>query len=134
MDIDGRRWYPMTLPLSASGTARRTPARARSSVSVGRGFEAKRLALTVRDGFLDHFVMKFDDRLPKHLQNGGAAGGEVVVPTAAFGLAHGGFRAQPPVSLQAFQQGIEGAGTDIVAMPSQLTQHPLTDDRMLAAW
>jgi hypothetical protein len=95
------------------------------------GHEPKWLAPGVRYGFFDDFVVEFDDGLAQYVEYGGAARGEVIVPTATFSIANGGLRSQPAVALQTFQEGVERARADVVAVAAQLSQDPLTDDGML---
>ena len=92
--------------------------------------EAQLLARGVRDGFFDDFAVELHDGLPQNIQHGGAAPREVIVPAAAFALSYSGLRSQPTVALQTFQEGVERAGTDVVAVAAQLSQNPLTDDGM----
>jgi hypothetical protein len=92
--------------------------------------EAKRLAWSGRDGLFDDFVVELHDGFAQNIQHGGAAFREVIVPAAAFALSGSGLRSQPTVALQTFQEGVERAGTDVVAVAAQLSQDPLTDDGM----
>jgi hypothetical protein len=93
--------------------------------------ETKGLSLRRNRSLFNHFVVEFDDDFSQDLQDPSSARGEVIVPTTTFSVTDGGLRAQPSVSLQAFQQRIERARADIVAMSAQLAQHPLADDGML---
>jgi hypothetical protein len=82
-------------------------------------------------GFLHDFVMQFDHRFPEHVQHGRAAGRQVIVTPAPLPFSNSGFRLQPSVALETFQEWIEGAGTDVVSVTAQLGEHPLADDGML---
>src|SRR5688572_25509679 len=85
----------------------------------------------MRSGLFDHLVVEFDHRLAENLQDGGATVRQVVVPSAPFSISHSGLRTQPPIALQTLQERIERPRADVVAVASQLGEHPLTDDRML---
>jgi hypothetical protein len=75
--------------------------------------------------------MQFDHRVPEHVQDGCAARGQVIVAPPPFSLSNSDFGSQPSVSLEAFQEWIDGAGTDVVAVPAQFGKDPLADDWML---
>jgi hypothetical protein len=85
----------------------------------------------MRRGLFDDFVMQFDHGLTQHVQHGRATSGQVIVASPPFALSHSDFGSQPSVSLEALQERVEGAGTDVVAVPAQFGEHPLTDDGML---
>ncbi len=83
-------------------------------------------------GLFNDFVVQFDDGLSEYLEHGGAPLRQVIVAAAAFSLPNGGLRAEPPIPLEALQQGVERSGTDVVAVVSQLREHPLADERALS--
>jgi hypothetical protein len=85
----------------------------------------------MRSRLFDDFVMQFDHGLAEHVQHGRATSGEMIVTPSPFAFSHGDFGSQPSVSFEAFQERVEGAGTDVIAMPAQLGEHPLADDGML---
>jgi len=89
------------------------------------------LGRRVGRGLFHDLVVQFDDRLTKHLKHGGAALGQVIVPTPAFSLSNGGFRAQPTVPFEALEQRVQSPWTDVVAVVTQFREHPLADDRAL---
>ena len=75
--------------------------------------------------------MQFDHGLAEHVQHGRATSGQVIVASPPFSFSHGGFGSQPSVSFEAFQERVECAGTDVIAVPPQLVEYPLADDRVL---
>jgi hypothetical protein len=85
----------------------------------------------MRRRLLDDFVMEFDYRFSQHVQHGGTTCGQVIVTPPPFAFSHSDFRPQPPITLKAFQQWIERTWTDVIAVPAQFGEHPLTDDWML---
>jgi hypothetical protein len=85
----------------------------------------------VRSDLFDDFVMQFDHRLSKHVQHGCATGRQVIIAPPPFPFSHSDFGSQPSVSLEALQEWIQRAGTDVVAVPAQFSEDPLADDRML---
>jgi hypothetical protein len=82
----------------------------------------------VRGSLFNDFMVEFDDCFSEQLEYGGTALGQVIVPTTPCACAHSGLRPKPAISFQPFEQRIERAWTDVVAMPSQLAEHPLADD------
>jgi hypothetical protein len=84
----------------------------------------------MRSGLFDDFVMQFDHGLPERVQHGRAANGQMIVTPPPFSFPYSHFRSQPAVSLEAFQQRVEGAGTDVIAVPAQFGEHPLADEGM----
>ena len=86
----------------------------------------------VSPGLFDDFVMQFDHRVAEHVENDGAALGQMIVPAPSFSLADSGFGTQPPVPFKALEQRIQRPRADVVPVPTQLREHPLTDDRMLS--
>jgi hypothetical protein len=86
--------------------------------------------MSLGGGFFNYFVMELGDGVAQNVKNGAPAVREVIVPSAALALTHGDRRAQPTISLQSFQEWIEGARADVIAVTPQLAQYPLTDNRM----
>src|SRR5688572_12854109 len=118
-------------PWARGGLARRTPACRTRCPRFRHCAEAKRPGRRMRRGFLDDFVMQFDHRFAEHLQHGRPAGGQVVISPPPCPFSDSGFGSEPPVAFQALQEWIERAGADVVAVPAQLGEDPLPDDRML---
>jgi hypothetical protein len=85
----------------------------------------------MRSGLLDDFVMQFDDSLSEHVQHGRSTSGQVIVASPPFSFSHSDFGSQPSVSFETLQERVEGAWTDVVAVPAQFGQHPLANDRVL---
>lgn len=85
----------------------------------------------MRRGLFDDFVMQFDHGFAEHVQHARPTGGQMVIAPPPFAFSHSGFGSEPPVAFQALQEWIERAGADVVAVPAQLGEDPLTDDRML---
>jgi hypothetical protein len=75
--------------------------------------------------------MQLDHGLAEYVQHGGATSGQVIVASPPFSFPHSHFRSQPPVSFEPFQERVEGAGTDVIAVPAQFGEDPLADDWML---
>jgi hypothetical protein len=83
-------------------------------------------------GLFDDFVMQLDHRVAKHVDNGGAALGQMIVPAPSFSLADRGFGTQPPVPFETLKQRIQRPRTDVVPVSTQFREHPLADDRALS--
>jgi hypothetical protein len=84
----------------------------------------------MRSGLFDDFVMQFDDGFPEHVQHGRSTSGQVIVASPPFSFSHSDFGSQPSVSFETLQERVEGAWTDVVAVPAQFGQHPLANDRV----
>ena len=98
---------------------------------IGPFRKAKWLCRRMRRGLFNDFVMQFDYGFSEYVQYGRPAGGEVVVPPAPFPLSHSDFGSQPAVALQPLEERIQRARADVVAVPAQFGEDPLTDHRML---
>ena len=94
--------------------------------------ETQRLSWRVDGRFFDDFVVKFDDGFAEHFENGRPALGQMIVAAGALGFANGSFRTEPAIALEALEQWIQSARANVVAMLSQLAEHPLADDRMFS--
>jgi putative oxidoreductase len=85
----------------------------------------------MRRRLFDDFVVQFDHRFPEHVQHGCATGRQVIVAPPPFPFSHSDFGSQPSVSLEALQEWVERAGTDVIAVSAEFGQDPLADDRVL---
>ncbi len=127
-----------TLTLSPSRLcptrSRMGPPRCRTRIRVRRRHrrQTKGPGRRVGWGLFHDFVVQFHDRLAQHLEDGGAAPGQVIVPASAYSLANCGLRAQPPVPFKTLEQRVQGSGTDVVPVVAQFREHPLPDDRALS--
>ena len=76
--------------------------------------------------------MELHHRLTEHVQYRRPPGGEVIVATTPFAVSYGRLGFQPAIAFQPFEQRIERARTDVVAVTPEFGEHPLSDDRMLS--
>jgi hypothetical protein len=79
------------------------------------------------NGLFDDFVMQFDDGFSEHVQDGRSTSSQVIVASPPLPFSHSDFRSQPSVPFETLQERVEGAGTDVIAVPPQFGEHPLAD-------
>jgi hypothetical protein len=76
--------------------------------------------------------MQFDHRFAEQIEDRGSALRQMIVSAPSLSFPDRGFGTQPPVPFETLEQRIQRPGTDVVPVPAQFREHPLTNDRMLS--
>ena len=77
-----------------------------------------------------HLEPKLRNALAQHVQHRGTASGQVVIATPARTGIRFDLAPQPAVAFHTFQKRVQRPWAEVVAVTTQLRNHPLPDDRM----
>jgi hypothetical protein len=79
----------------------------------------------------DDFVVEFPDLVANHGEDLAADDSQAIVFARPAAAPRIGFAPQPTQALHSLEQGVQGAGAELIAMPPQLCEDPLSVHRFL---